>query len=157
LGKAYLENTHCALLVVFTMLGYCSDGLGSKIFDPGQGRINFCGSGWIRLGQPFMFWVWIRKISPKNQILSSFLPSRAPERFQSILSRPKIWLSKHVWMEYYDFLVFTSVLWLFMTKICTNWHLCSGVPRARQVKCGSIHLKVCLIFGGDNIMKITIK
>jgi len=38
-----------------------SDGSGSKNFDPG--RVNFL---WLGLGQPFIIWVWIWKISPKN-------------------------------------------------------------------------------------------
>jgi len=38
-----------------------SDGSRSKIFDPGQ--VNFL---WLGSGQPFMVWVWIWKISPKD-------------------------------------------------------------------------------------------
>jgi len=43
------------------------DGFRSKNFDPG--RANFCGSG-----LPFMVWVWIGKISPKNVKFFNFFP-----------------------------------------------------------------------------------
>jgi len=42
----------------------CSDGSGSKFFDPG--RVNFLWLYQVGSGQPFMVWVRIWKISPKN-------------------------------------------------------------------------------------------
>jgi len=54
--------------IIFCNLGFeklqaCSDGSGSKIFDP-------------TLGQPSMVWVWIWKISPKKMSnFSLFFPS----------------------------------------------------------------------------------
>jgi len=48
---------------------WISDGPGSKIFD--QGRVNFL---WLGLGQPFMVWVWIWKIPPKNVKFFNFFP-----------------------------------------------------------------------------------
>jgi len=53
-------SMHSWLGIVIT----CSDGSGSKIFDPG--RVNFLWLGLGRSGQPSMVWVWVWKISPKN-------------------------------------------------------------------------------------------
>jgi len=63
-------------------------------------------------------------------------------------------------MEYYDFKVFTQVLWGFKTKICTIGTYILVVPRVnRGKKCitwvdtpKSWH-KVCLIFGRVGIGK----
>jgi len=41
-------------------------GLGSKLFDPSQVESSFCGAGRVGSGKPFMVWVWVKKISPKN-------------------------------------------------------------------------------------------
>jgi len=43
--------------------------VGSKIFDPG--RVNFL---WLGSVQPFMVWVRIQKISPKNVKFFNFFP-----------------------------------------------------------------------------------
>jgi len=51
-----------------------SDGSGSNFFDPGRVGSIFCGSGRVESGQPFMVWVRIWKISPKNVKFSNFLP-----------------------------------------------------------------------------------
>jgi len=63
-------SIHFYALIIFHRLllkiGLISDGSRSKIFDPGQVGSIFCGSGWVRSGQPFMVWVWIWKISPKK-------------------------------------------------------------------------------------------
>jgi len=55
--------------IIFCNLGFekllaCSDGSGSKIFDPTS-------------GQPSMVWVWIWKISPKNVKFFNFFPFRS--------------------------------------------------------------------------------
>jgi len=52
-----------------------SDGSRSKIFDLGRVGSIFCGSGWVGLGQTYMVWVWIWKMSPKNVKFSIFFPS----------------------------------------------------------------------------------
>jgi len=55
--------------------GPTSDGFGSKIFNPGLVGSIFCGSGQVGSGQPFMVWVWIWKISPRNVKFFIFFPS----------------------------------------------------------------------------------
>jgi len=56
---------------------YCisdSDGSRSKNFDASWVRSIFCSLGQVGLGQPFMVWVWIWKISPKNVKFFNFFP-----------------------------------------------------------------------------------
>jgi len=57
-----------------------SDGSGSKIFDPC--RVNFL---WLGSGQPFMVWVRIWKISPKNIKFFNFFPS-GQKKFLPVMS-----------------------------------------------------------------------
>jgi len=45
-----------------------------KNFWPGSGRINFLWLVVCGLGQPFMVWVWILKISAKNVKFFNFFP-----------------------------------------------------------------------------------
>jgi len=45
-----------------------------RIFDGGLVESIFCGSGRVGFGQPFMVWVLIWKISPKNGKFFNFLP-----------------------------------------------------------------------------------
>jgi len=49
-----------------------SDGSGSKFFELGQ--VGSIIAGRVRLGQPFMVWVWIWKISSKNVKFFNFFP-----------------------------------------------------------------------------------
>jgi len=62
-------------LVLFTCLYSCSDGSGSKIFDSGQVRSNFCCLSQVGSDQPSLVWVWIWKISSKNVKFLNFCPS----------------------------------------------------------------------------------
>jgi len=69
----------------------CSDGFGSKIFDPGWVGSIFCGSCQFGLGQQLMVWVWISKISLKNVKLFNFFPFG---------SKKYLWVgSKSTWVE----------------------------------------------------------
>jgi len=67
---------------------FVSDGSRSKFFDPGQVGSIFCGSGWVGLGQPFMVWVWIWKISPKNVKFFNFFPFVAKKLFGLVRKAP---------------------------------------------------------------------
>jgi len=49
---------------------FCSDGSESKFFDPGWVKFLLLGLGWV---SHLWFWVWIRKISPKNVKFFNFL------------------------------------------------------------------------------------
>jgi len=79
--KRLILALHFILCLVTIVIS--SDGSGSKYFDPGRVGSIFCGSGRVGLGQPFMVWVWIWKISPKNVKFSIFCPSGQKNLFRS--------------------------------------------------------------------------
>jgi len=76
---SWVKCSEQSIRIYFNLLGKhesfprvdSSDGSGSKIFDPRW--INFLCLG---LGQPFMVWVGIWKISPKNINFFIFFPFR---------------------------------------------------------------------------------
>jgi len=66
-----------------------------KKFWPGSGRVNFL---WLGLGQPFMVWVWISKISPKNIKFFNFFPldQKKSLRVRSESTRVEAWSASYL-------------------------------------------------------------
>jgi len=64
-------------LGIFHLCLWTSDGSWSKLFDPGWVGSIFCGSGWVGSGQPFLVWVWIWKMFPKNVKFYNFFTFRS--------------------------------------------------------------------------------